>query len=119
MARALEVDLEDFGPMALAADRPARISSLCTVFAESEVISLIARGEARPNIIAGIHASIAARVAAMARRIRLTPPVMMTGGVARNAGVVSALGQEIGQEIRVTAFAQVNGALGAALIAAQ
>ncbi len=119
MARALEVDLDAFGQMSLAADRPARISSLCTVFAESEVISLIARGEARPNIIAGIHDSIAARVAAMARRIGLTPPVMMTGGVAKNAGVVDALARQIGQPIVVTAYAQINGALGAALIAAE
>jgi predicted CoA-substrate-specific enzyme activase len=118
MARALEVDLDAFGQMALAADRAARISSLCTVFAESEVISLIARGEPRANIIAGIHDSIAARVAAMAGRIGLKPPVMMTGGVAKNAGVVDAMSRQIGQAIIVTAFAQVNGALGAALIAA-
>jgi predicted CoA-substrate-specific enzyme activase len=118
MARALEVDLDAFGEMAGEADRPARISSLCTVFAESEVISLIAQGEARANIIAGIHDSIAARVAAMARRIGVTPPVMMTGGVARNSGVVEALARQIGHPIRVTAHAQINGALGAALLAA-
>jgi len=119
MARALEVDLDAFGEMALAADRPAKISSLCTVFAESEVISLIARGEGRPDIIAGIHDSIAARVAAMARRVGLTAPVMMTGGVARNVGVVAAMERQIGQPIVVTAFAQINGALGAALLAAE
>jgi predicted CoA-substrate-specific enzyme activase len=118
MARALEVDLDAFGEMARQADRPAKISSLCTVFAESEVISLIARGEIRANIIAGIHDSIAARVAAMARRIGVTPPVMMTGGVARNSGVVDALARQLGEWIVVTPFAQINGALGAALLAA-
>ena len=118
MARALEVDLDAFGEMSLAADAPAAISSLCTVFAESEVISLIARGERRENIIAGIHASIGSRVAAMAKRVGLVEPVMMTGGVARNIGVVKALEAKIGVDIRVSDNAQVNGAIGAALIAA-
>ena len=118
MARALEVDLDAFGPMALDADKPAAISSLCTVFAESEVINLIARGEARPNIIAGIHDAVAARVVAMARRVGLVPPVMMTGGVALNRGVVRALERHIGHPVAVTPQAQVNGAVGAALIAA-
>ena len=83
MARALEVDLDEFGDFSLKADHPSKISSLCTVFAESEVISLISKGEKRSNIIAGIHESIAARVVAMGRRVGLKPPVMMTGGVAK------------------------------------
>ena len=117
MARALEVDLDAFGPMSLEAERPAAISSLCTVFAESEVISLIAKGEGRNNIIAGIHESIGARVVAMANRVGLREPVMMTGGVARNIGVVRALENKSGKTILVSEFAQVNGAIGAALIA--
>ena len=117
MARALEVDINDFGKVSLKADTPAKISSLCTVFAESEVISLIAKGERRENIIAGIHASIAARVAAMAGRIGLSAPVMMTGGVAKNKGVVSALEDKLGYPIEVSPRAQVTGAIGAALIA--
>ncbi|MBI9086239.1 MAG: 2-hydroxyglutaryl-CoA dehydratase [Desulfobacterales bacterium] len=117
MARALEVDLDAFGEMSLKADNPAAISSLCTVFAESEVISLIAKGESRENIIAGIHASIGARVIAMAGRVGITEPVMMTGGVAKNIGVVRALEKKCGKSIRVSPLAQVNGALGAALIA--
>jgi predicted CoA-substrate-specific enzyme activase len=118
MARALELDLDAFGDLSLAADRAAPISSMCTVFAESEVISLIAKGERRANIIAGIHASIAARVVAMARRIGLRPPVMMTGGVARNIGVVRALEEKMGSALIVSDRAQVTGAIGAALIAA-
>ena len=118
MARALEVDLDAFGEMSLKADQPAAISSLCTVFAESEVISLIARGERRENIIAGIHESIGSRVIAMAGRVGITEPVMMTGGVAKNIGVVRALEKKLGKPIRVSTNAQVNGAIGAALIAA-
>lgn len=118
MARALEVDLDAFGRISLEAERPAAISSLCTVFAESEVISLIARGERRENIIAGIHESIASRVIAMANRVGIVEPVIMTGGVAKNIGVVRALEKKAGKPIRVFANAQVNGAIGAALIAA-
>ena len=117
MARALEVDLEVFGNLSLEARSPSRISSLCTVFAESEVISLISRGEHRENIIAGIHESIAARVAAMANRVGVVPPVVMTGGVAKNAGVVKALEKKLGMTIRVSEYAQVNGAIGAAVLA--
>jgi predicted CoA-substrate-specific enzyme activase len=117
MARALEVNLDEFGRMSLKADLPARISSLCTVFAESEIISLIAKGEKRGNIIAGIHESICVRVLAMANRIGIKSPVMMTGGVAKNIGVVRAFEKAIGSPIEVSDYAQVNGAIGAALLA--
>ena len=117
MARALEVNLDEFGRMSLKADLPARISSLCTVFAESEIISLIAKGEKRENIIAGIHESICVRVLAMANRIGIKSPVMMTGGVAKNIGVVRAFEKAIGSPIEVSDYAQVNGAIGAALLA--
>ena len=119
MARALEVDLDNFGKFSLTADTPAKISSLCTVFAESEVISLISKGEKRENIIAGIHESIAARVVAMAARIGLGAPVMMTGGVAKNEGVVKALENKTGLAIDVSDKTQVTGAIGAALIASK
>jgi predicted CoA-substrate-specific enzyme activase len=118
MARALEVDLDGFGAMSLTAENPARISSLCTVFAESEVISLISKGARRADIIAGIHDSVAARVAAMANRVGVKIPVMMTGGVAHNIGVVKALEAKLGCPIEVSAYAQENGAIGAACIAA-
>jgi predicted CoA-substrate-specific enzyme activase len=117
MARALEVDINDFGEVSLEADTPAKISSLCTVFAESEVISLISKGEKRENIIAGIHESIASRVVAMAGRIGLSAPLMMTGGVAKNKGVVKALEAKTGYGIEVSEKTQVTGAIGAALIA--
>lgn len=119
MARAMEVDLDAFGKLSLEADNAATISSLCTVFAESEVISLISKGEKRSNIIAGIHESVASRVLAMGNRIGIATPIMMTGGVAKNIGVVHALEQKLKTEISVSENAQVNGAIGAALIAAQ
>ncbi|MBN2284744.1 MAG: 2-hydroxyglutaryl-CoA dehydratase [Deltaproteobacteria bacterium] len=119
MARALEVDLGDFGAMSLTAEKPAKISSICTVFAESEVISLISKGEKRRNIIAGIHESVAARVSALVHRVGIQPPVMMTGGVAQNIGVVTALEKKLGTSIEVLDTAQVNGAVGAAVVAAR
>jgi predicted CoA-substrate-specific enzyme activase len=116
MARALEVDLDDFGEISLNAENPSKISSLCTVFAESEVISLISKGENRNNIIAGIHESIASRVAAMVNRVGVIKPIMMTGGVAKNIGVVKALEKKFITPIEVSDKAQVNGAIGAAYI---
>ena len=117
MARALEVDLDNFGAFSLKGQQPSSISSLCTVFAESEVISLIANGEKRENIVAGIHDAIAARVVTMANRVGFTPKIMMTGGVAKNSGVVRALEQKIGHKIEVSEKSQVTGAIGAAILA--
>ncbi len=117
MAKALDVDLNCFGQLSAKSNHPSKISSLCTVFAESEVISLIVQGEKRENIAAGIHASIAARVAAMAGRTDLMPPIMMTGGVAKNNGVVQALEKKIGHAIEVLPQSQVVGAIGAAILA--
>ena len=117
MARALEIELDHFGGMSLEAQTPSQISSLCTVFAESEVISLIAKGERRENIVAGIHDAIGARVASMAKRVKIVPPVMMTGGVAKNKGLVKALEIRLKQEILIAETSQVVGAIGAALLA--
>ena len=117
MARALEIELENFGQMSLKAQFPSSISSLCTVFAESEVISLIAKGEKRENIVAGIHDAIGARVASMAKRVKVVSPIMMTGGVAKNMGLVKALEIRLKQEILIAESAQVVGAIGAALLA--
>lgn len=119
MARAMEADLDAFGTLSLQSEYPSKISSICTVFAESEVISLIAKGESREDIIAGIHESVASRISSMARRVGVREPVMMTGGVARNIGVVRALERALGVPIEVSEFAQVNGALGAAVMAAK
>jgi predicted CoA-substrate-specific enzyme activase len=119
MARALESDLDDFGIVSLESDSPSKISSICTVFAESEVVSLIAKGESRGDIIAGIHESVASRISSLARRVGVKEPVMMTGGVARNIGVVRALEKVLDVSIKVSEFAQVNGAVGAAVMASR
>lgn len=118
MARALEADLDQFGAISGLSQKPSKISSLCTVFAESEVISLISKGEKREDIIAGIHESIAARVWAMASRIGVVKPVVMTGGVAKNLGVVKALEAKVGSQLEISPYPQENGAIGAAVLAA-
>jgi (R)-2-hydroxyacyl-CoA dehydratese activating ATPase len=117
MAHALEVDLADFGALALSVTRRAKISSTCTVFAESEVVTHLAAGTPRPEIIAGIHEAIAARVATMLGRIPVQDAVVLTGGVARNAGVARMLEEKMGRAIVVPRQAQLAGAIGAALIA--
>jgi len=117
MARALEVDLVDFGALALSARARAKISSTCTVFAESEVVTHLGRGTPRPDIIAGIHESIAARVATMVGRIPIKDAVVLTGGVACNTAVPRMLEEKLGHEIVVPEHAQLAGAIGAALIA--
>lgn len=119
MARALEVDLDDFGELSLKAGERSKISNICTVFAESEVISHVSTGESRESIIAGIHDSVAARVSSLVARIGMVKPVMMTGGVAKNIGVVNALEKKLGVKIEVHNSAQLNGAIGAAVIAAK
>jgi predicted CoA-substrate-specific enzyme activase len=117
MARVLQLELSDLGPCALRARRAADISSTCTVFAESEVITRVAEGTPREEIVAGICLSIARRVGAMAARVGVEPPVAFAGGVARNSGVVRALEDVLGHRLIVPDEPQVVGALGAALIA--
>jgi predicted CoA-substrate-specific enzyme activase len=117
MAHALEVDLADFGTQALSATRRVKISSTCTVFAESEVVTHLAAGTPRPEIIAGIHEAIAARVTTMLGRIPIKDAVVLTGGVARNAGVARMLEERLERAIVVPEQAQLAGAIGAALIA--
>ncbi|HEY6909156.1 MAG TPA: acyl-CoA dehydratase activase [Myxococcales bacterium] len=96
------------------ASRPVSISSTCTVFADSEVISLVAAGEPLEGIVKGLHAALAARVAALART-RLADEVWMSGGVALNAAMVAALAEALGRPVRVLEEPQFVGALGAAL----
>ena len=117
IARVLQLELAEMGDWALRARRTAEISSTCTVFAESEVVTLVADGVAREEIVAGICRSIARRVAAMAARVGVEPPVMFAGGVARNRGVVHALEEALGHPLIVPEEPQIVGVLGAALIA--
>lgn len=117
MASILQIPVDELGDYAAQAERPAAISSTCTVFAESEVISQLANGTPLPELVAGICDSVAGRVAALAKRMGVVPAVCMSGGVARNGGVRSALARILGQEILLSEHAQLFGAIGAALYA--
>ncbi|MBI5490116.1 MAG: 2-hydroxyglutaryl-CoA dehydratase [Deltaproteobacteria bacterium] len=120
MARALEVDVSALGELDRDGSDGATLSSMCTVFAESEVVSLIADGVAVGAIVRGLHRAIASRTLAMIKRIVPDPsglPVAMSGGVAHNAGVVRALSAALGCEVRVPPRPDIVGAFGAALIA--
>lgn len=119
MAKALEISVEEIGPLSLKSSNPAEITSMCTVFAESEVIGLFANGIKREDVAAGIHQSIARRVAAMVKRINFKEPVAFCGGVALNPAVGVALENELGVPLKTVSHPQITGALGAALIAAE
>lgn len=115
MANVLRVPIGDLEVLAGQAEKAAPISSTCTVFAESEVISQLAAGTPVPDVVAGICASVASRVAALAKRVGVKEQVCMSGGVARNGGVRRALEQALGTPIVWSPQAQLAGALGAAL----
>ncbi len=117
MADALEVELERLAVLSGEAGRATPISSTCTVFAESEVVSLLAAGVPRAEVARGLHESVAVRTAGLVHRVGLAEAVMMTGGVAKNSAVVQALEERLGVKIRVPAEPQITGALGAALLA--
>lgn len=117
MARSLETDVEALGALAELATQDIRISNTCTVFAESEVVALVAKGMPKEDIIKGLHTSIAERIYGMVRRIRGTAPFIMTGGVAKNSGVVAAIEERLGEHVMVPTEPQIVGALGAAITA--
>lgn len=117
MARVLELEVSQLGEADERSTREVNISSTCTVFAESEVISQLARNTPIPDLVAGIHRSVATRTASLAKRLGVREPVVMTGGVAQNPGVVRALERELGLRIQTDPMAQLVGAYGAALFA--
>lgn len=117
MARALRVKLEEMGDLALQSCHPAHVSSMCTVFAESEIISLAAGGCPKVDIIAGVHESVGRRMVSMVKRAGLRQRVIMAGGVAKNKGVVRVLERLFDTPILVPPEPQIVGALGAALFA--
>jgi predicted CoA-substrate-specific enzyme activase len=117
MAHALEVKVEELGKLSLGAPRTIKISSMCTVFAESEVVSLIADDQPKEVIIRGLHDSIADRVLGMVNRVGIEEEVTLTGGVAKNEGVVRALEERLGIRMFIPPEPQIIGALGAALLA--
>lgn len=117
MAHALETNIENMGNLSLQSNSELRISSTCTVFAESEVISLIAKGISRQDIIKGLNDAVAERIYGMAVRLRTLEPYVMTGGVAKNIGVVKSLENRLGSIMLIPEEPQITGALGAAIIA--
>ena len=117
MANILRLDIDDLGAIAAQSETPAAISSTCTVFAESEVISQLANGVKRPDLVAGICQSVATRVASLARRAGIVERVCMSGGVARNEAVRRYMAQALDAEISYDPLAQYFGAIGAALYA--
>jgi predicted CoA-substrate-specific enzyme activase len=116
LARVLELDIDELGPISLKSDMPLTINSTCVVFAESEVISLVARNKRREDIVAGIHRSMARRVSAMSRKAGATAEICLTGGGGRNKGIAEALEEELLMDIHVSDHPQLNGAIGAALL---
>ena len=116
-ATALGIRLEDMGGISLKANERIQISSLCTIFAQQEVVALISRGEKLENILAGLHDALAGRIAALARRLGIEPDVVLTGGVAKNIGMVKAMKQSLGCEILIPEEPLITGAHGAAVLA--
>jgi activator of 2-hydroxyglutaryl-CoA dehydratase len=117
MSAILQIPIAEFEQKARSAEEPAKISSTCTVFAESEVISQLANGARTECVIAGICNSVASRVSSLAKRIGIKEEVFMSGGVARNGGVRDALERELSVPIRYSENSQLMGALGAAIFA--
>jgi len=118
MASALTIDMERMGEFSLKHGKHLAISSICTVFAESEVVSRVSEGEKLEDILHGINAAIADRTMGLLNRLGgLEEEVVMAGGVAKNTGVVAALGESLGVCLKIPEEPQVVGALGAALLA--
>jgi predicted CoA-substrate-specific enzyme activase len=120
MARALDCSLQGLSELALQGKDPATISSQCSVFAESEVITLVNEGKELSDIVAGLHASIASRLNSMVRKVGLVEDVVLTGGCAKNDGLAKALEEKLGMRVKKLPLdPQIAGAIGAALIAAE
>jgi predicted CoA-substrate-specific enzyme activase len=115
MATALQVPLETFGEFALGSDKRIQINSMCTVFAESEATSLMARGERAENIAMGLHLAVVQRTLAMLRRVGMESPLVFAGGVAHNACVRKLLEEQLEQALLISESPDMVGALGAAL----
>jgi predicted CoA-substrate-specific enzyme activase len=114
---ALEIPLDELGPTALLAEKPVRISTTCTVFAESEVLSWLGKGKKIEDILWGVHQSIASRSVGLLRRVGIDEEMTFTGGVAKNVGMIKALEENLGMKLNVSEESHYMGALGAALFA--
>lgn len=116
LARAMEIDLPEMGGVALQAKEKLKISSMCATFAETEVISLLAEGQSKPDVLGAVHAAIASRTIGLVSRVGKKGPVVMTGGVAKNPAAVHYIEEALGMPLVLPGDPQIAGALGAALI---
>ncbi len=117
MANTLQVKIDDLESLSMKSSKNIKISSICGIFAESEVISKIAQGESKEDIIKGLHNSISERISSMVNRVKLSEQVTITGGGAKNKGVINAIEEKLNIKINVPSTPQIIGALGASIIA--
>jgi predicted CoA-substrate-specific enzyme activase len=116
-AEVMGISLDEIGPLSLRATRPVKIATVCTVFVESDILSYLSQGKRPEDIMGGVHLAIAKRTLSLARRLSIEPEITMTGGVARNVGMVQALETVIGRKLQISPDAHYMGAVGAALFA--
>jgi len=116
-AEVLDMSLDEIGPVSLKGTDPIRLTSVCTVFVESDILGYLAQKRKVQDILAGVHEAIAARTLSLVRRVGVEPEVTFTGGVARNIGMVRALEKKLGVSLNVSPEAHYMGAIGAALFA--
>jgi benzoyl-CoA reductase subunit D len=119
MARALELKLEEMGPLSLKAERASPINATCVIFAESEVVTLIHRQEPKPEIARAIFDAMADRISSMVHRLGINPDVVLIGGVAKDVGFVASLKRKLGTDVLISEESEFAGALGAAVTAAK
>lgn len=116
-AEVLAQPLDAIGELSLEARNPVRLSTVCTVFVESDIMAYLAQGKKVPDILGGIHSAIAARTVALVRRVGIEPEITFTGGVSRNVGMVRALEEKLGLKVNVCDDSHYMGAIGAAAFA--
>ncbi len=116
-AATLGIKLDDLGALSLKSTKKIEISNVCTIFAQQEIVARLSEGEKIEDIIAGLHYAVASRVAILARRLKIEPDVVLTGGVAKNIGVVTAMREILGREIFIPEEPLLTGALGASILA--
>ena len=119
MAQSLGYNLDRFGEEALKSRKQIQVNSMCTVFAESEVTSLVAKGENRRDIALGLHESVVRRAVGMLKRVSIEDPLIFAGGVAQNPCTCRLLDRSLGRKVLVPEEPQMGGALGAAILAAR
>ena len=117
IAAALDIRLEDMGDISLKSTKQVQISNFCTIFARQEVVSRLSEGEQLEDVVAGLHDALASRVAGLARRLKIEPDVVLTGGVAKNTGIVKAIKEKLGCELLIPEDPLLTGAMGAAILA--